>query len=369
MYAEGLAEVEDGNAFLNPYSKLSRDVSVALLSGMPREISVLDATSATGIRGIRYWKELGIRDITLLDINEEACRSIRSNIGLNGIDAKDMNVINDSIQRFANNSGERFDVVDLDPFGSPAPNLYDIMKLVKRGGMLMVSATDTAVLCGAHARACMKRYGSVPVHDELCHEAGLRILLGYVCRIAAQFELGMHVIFSLVHRHFIRIAVRLKRGVGETDSSLKELGFAYHCRKCGWFGYDTGFLPKRDKCGACSNDVTVFGILWLGDLYDDKARHSVYDYFKSKGFESLDVIGRANEEVDLPFYYSVPKLTKILKVPSVSPIKVSDGLRASGFRASLTHISSQCIKTDAGIQDIKEQIIAVFKDGISTCPI
>ena len=42
-------------------------------------------------------------------------------------------------------------VVDLDPYGSPAMFLDAAVQCVTDGGLLCVTATDLAVLCGNHS--------------------------------------------------------------------------------------------------------------------------------------------------------------------------------------------------------------------------
>jgi len=71
MYIEGKARIRDsGNAFLNPVGKASRDLSVAYVDLLASKgSSLLDATAATGIRAIRYTKESGIKNPTILEIN------------------------------------------------------------------------------------------------------------------------------------------------------------------------------------------------------------------------------------------------------------------------------------------------------------
>jgi tRNA (guanine26-N2/guanine27-N2)-dimethyltransferase len=47
----------------------------------------LEALSATGLRSIRYAKEVpGVREITANDISEKAASSIRENVAHNGVD-------------------------------------------------------------------------------------------------------------------------------------------------------------------------------------------------------------------------------------------------------------------------------------------
>lgn len=43
---------------------------------------------------------------------------------------------------------QAYDVVDLDPYGTPAMLLDTAVQAVADGGLLMVTATDMANLCG-----------------------------------------------------------------------------------------------------------------------------------------------------------------------------------------------------------------------------
>jgi tRNA (guanine26-N2/guanine27-N2)-dimethyltransferase len=84
------------------------------------------------------------------------------------------------------------------------------MKIAGNGTELMVTATDTAVLCGADREACMRLYDSRPIHNELCHESGMRTMVGYIARTAAQFNFGIKVALSFSYMHYIRAFVRLE---------------------------------------------------------------------------------------------------------------------------------------------------------------
>ena len=64
----------------------------------------------------------------------------------------------------------RFDVIDLDPYGSPAEFLDGAVQSVSDGGMLAVTCTDMAVLCGNHSEACYAKYGSMSLKGKFCHE-------------------------------------------------------------------------------------------------------------------------------------------------------------------------------------------------------
>ncbi len=221
MYREGNAAIKYAcRSFLNPDALLSRDISVAFVASVAdRHTRILDSTAATGIRGIRYYLETPSKDITLLDMNDGAFADLKKNISFNKVKAK---AIGKSIQEFANTSKEKFDIIDLDPFGGATPYIYDLMKISKDGTHLLITVTDTAVLCGADYAACMRLYDARPMHNELCQEVGLRLLIGYVARVAAQFNFGIDVLASFSYLHYMRIFVRLRHGAGRRGQLCQE---------------------------------------------------------------------------------------------------------------------------------------------------
>lgn len=75
---------------------------------------------------------------------------------------------------------QAYDAVDLDPYGSPTQLLDSAVQAVAEGGLLLVTATDMAVLCGNNGEACWGKYGSYPLHRPYCHEMALRILLATI---------------------------------------------------------------------------------------------------------------------------------------------------------------------------------------------
>lgn len=67
-------------------------------------------------------------------------------------------------------SANKFDVIDLDPYGCPSMFLDAAVQAVSDGGMLLVTATDMAVLCGNCPETCYTKYGSVSLRVKACHE-------------------------------------------------------------------------------------------------------------------------------------------------------------------------------------------------------
>ena len=240
---EGKAKVYINNTvFYNPRMTGLRDLSVSFLKAVGcKDKRVLDATAATGIRAIRYAKECKAKKVVALDINRDAYNICKKNIRLNHlkIDAKNI-----SIREYASNCRDKFEIIDFDPFGSPTPVLSDLLTLCWNGTIIMITATDTAVLCGAHAAACIKVYGSRPLHNELCKEAGIRILLSYISRTASQFNFGIVPLLSISDMHYMRVFVRLDFGASNAVGSVNSNGLGSFCRKCYKFDFARGVAPK-----------------------------------------------------------------------------------------------------------------------------
>lgn len=357
IYSEGKAKViESVDAFLNGEARFSRDISIALAkSTADSSTRVLDPTAATGIRGIRYALETRARNVTFLEINSKAYRVLKKDIALNKLDAV---AFNKSFQEFANTTDEKFDIIDLDPFGSPAPYIYDMMKISKDGTRIMATATDTAVLCGAHAFACMRVYGAAPIHSDICHEVGVRIIVGYIARIAAQFNYGISEVLAFSHRHYMRAMMKLAHGSDSVKNSISMLGYIYQCGRCGYIGYNRGQFPSLISCPLCGGKLSVGGKLWLGSIYDKHAIKSISGNV-DEGSEAMKLINSIGNELDVPAFFSVPKLTKLMKIGAVSPAKVIECLRQKGFAATSTHMQKDSIKTNASIREI-EQCLAVL---------
>ncbi|MGD0728853.1 MAG: tRNA (guanine(10)-N(2))-dimethyltransferase [Candidatus Micrarchaeaceae archaeon] len=364
MYKEGKAIIKyTKDSFLNADGAVSRDISVAFISNFAdKSTKIVDATSATGLRGIRYYLETPSRDITFLEINKKVFNSLKKNVKFNKVKA---NALHRSIQEFANNFEERFDIIDLDPFGGVTPYIYDLLKMCKDNSYLLVTATDSAVLCGADFKACMRLYDARPMHNELCQEAALRILIGYIARIASQFNFGVEVQLSFSYMHYTRVFLKLHHGSNESLESIKKMGYIYYCGKCGYRNIKNSFFPVMQKCPSCRNEIEVSGKLWAGNIYDYDVIKSMIKHinngsnFNEKSAKFLQGI---SDEADAPLYYSMPMLTRKMGIGSVSHNKVIMLLKKKGFMASTTHLEKAAIRTNADIETIKKYIKNASKD-------
>lgn len=138
------------------------------------EVSIVDALSASGLRTIRFLKELnGVKIVYANDISPASHRLMQDNFDLNGLDpSKYIMTMEDANLLLVNNRSKGFDIIDLDPYGSVVPFIDAALVAIRDGGMLCITCTDTRVLCGSDISKCYYYYGSLraKVHDynEVC---------------------------------------------------------------------------------------------------------------------------------------------------------------------------------------------------------
>jgi tRNA (guanine26-N2/guanine27-N2)-dimethyltransferase len=177
--------------FYNPRMEQNRTLSsLALGAALPLLTGsrTLDGFCASGIRGIRYALENKLDEITFLDANPAAIKNAKKNVKENKI--KHAFFSEDEFNRFAGAS-KPFDVIDVDPFGTPAPFIQTAIRMSRKKCVLGVTATDLATLCGRKNQPAKRRYDAQPLYVNFAHELALRIVLGYMARQAATYDVGV----------------------------------------------------------------------------------------------------------------------------------------------------------------------------------
>lgn len=208
--------------FFNPAARTNRDISVAV-AAVTRPATYLDALAATGARGLRIAKESS-RDVrvTLLDFSEPSLAVARRSVRRNRLGGR-CTVVHGESARFLASRFERqekFDAVDVDPFGTPAPLVLAATMAASDGAMLSVTATDAAVLCGVYPAVSLRRYGALAVRSEYVHETGLRILLGFAARMGGINDIGIEPVAAHSTLHYLRVFFRVRRGAKAADGSV-----------------------------------------------------------------------------------------------------------------------------------------------------
>src|SRR3989338_409005 len=126
--------------FYNPVMGFNRDISVLLLNSIHKKgMQIADPLAASGVRSIRFLKELNkdkIKNIYINDFNNDAIKSIKENLKLNKIkynNNKKIIIKNEDANLFLLNS-TGFDYIDIDPFGSPNFFLDAACRRIARDG-------------------------------------------------------------------------------------------------------------------------------------------------------------------------------------------------------------------------------------------
>jgi tRNA (guanine26-N2/guanine27-N2)-dimethyltransferase len=358
--------------FYNPAMEFNRDLAVLAMQTyqriLGREISVCEPLTGCGIRGIRFAVEVeGVRKVFVNDINPEAAKLALFNVERNKL-ASSVLVANEDANLFVSRYAaprKRFDYIDIDPFGSPVPYLDAALRALRNGGLLALTATDMAPLCGVHPNACVRKYGGKPLRTEYCHELAVRLLVGCLTMMAAKHEIGVEVLLSHSTDHYIRVYAVVRYGARLADKSVRTMGYVLHCFSCFHRETSMGIIsPLKRVCVGCGAKLNVAGPLWLGRITDEDFCSLMKREADGRGLKQerriLKLISLVQDEAEAPAtYYVVDKICDKLNL-SVPPLtKVVDGVRRAGFQAALTHFNSRGVRTSAPANVVKEVITKI----------
>jgi len=360
--------------FYNPAMELNRDLAVLALQTyqrlVNRELAACEPLAGCGVRGIRLAREVeGVRKVVLNDINLDGTRLAEFNVNLNGltdkvqVDNKDANFLLSSYAA----PRKRFDYVDIDPFGSPVPYIDSALRALRNGGLLALTATDMAPLCGVHAKACLRKYGGKPLRTEYCHELAVRLLIGSLVMLAAKHDIGVNTMFSYSDYNYVRTYATASYGAKSADKSVQGMGYILHCFSCFHRESQSGLTPPlRRDCPECGSKLQVAGPLWVGPLWDKGFCARLINEAKRKNLHNkikiLSMLSLITREFHAPVtYYAIDKLCDKFNLPVPSLSKVIDGLTVAGFLAVATHFSSKAVRTNAPAAILKELVAKLAK--------
>ncbi|MCW4017316.1 MAG: tRNA (guanine(10)-N(2))-dimethyltransferase [Candidatus Bathyarchaeota archaeon] len=355
--------------FYNPVMEFNRDLTVLAFQAyqrlVDREITICEPLTATGIRGLRFAAEIhGVKAVVSGDINLRSANLATQNVALNNlqdcmeVQHKDANCL--LIEHSAPKS--RFDIIDIDPFGTPVPHLDSAVQALRNKGLLAATATDMAPLCGVHAKACVRKYGGRPLRTEYCQELAVRLLAGSIASIAAKHDIGIHVLFSHCSDHYIRVYAQIGYGCQKADESLKNMGYVLHCFNC--LHRETATKPFPDaaaKCPECGNKMNYAGPLWIGKIFDTHfidlmIEGNLHTAFRSSG-KITKLLSLTHEEADAPLtYFVLDKMSGKFGLPAPSVAAFFQTLKNNGYVAVATHFNSRGVRTNASSFVMKEMV-------------
>ncbi|MEJ2782151.1 tRNA (guanine(10)-N(2))-dimethyltransferase [Methanobrevibacter smithii] len=371
---EGLTKIQfpefdkissDAPVFYNPHMELNRDISILALQTFQkqedRNINICDLFGGSGIRGVRYKNEIdGVGYVFINDISETANEYERHNVELNNLE--DIEIFQHDASMFLRMHRGEFDVIDIDPFGTPSPFLDSAGYCSRRNSLLCVTATDTSALCGTYKEPCIRKYNAKPYKSEYCHETGIRILAGFVALTLAKYSKSIEVKLSHSTEHYMRLYIEVKKGSKKSDECLKNIGYISHCKHCLYREENKGLATSTpDICPECGEKLIQAGPLWLGEIQNEEFISKMIEASENKKLNTkedvLKLLESCRIEAKSPAtFYDVHKICKILKISAPKLDLVFGNLEKEGFEAVKTHFNPLGIKTNAPLKKIKEII-------------
>ena len=404
---EGKASINcSTEVFYNPVQEFNRDLSLVILDtylknklwekGTKKPVEtnfkLCEALSATGLRSIRYALELEnkgpIKTFIANDLSMKAVELMNENIKSNGCDKLIVTTNEDACLLLykCRDHSDKFLVIDIDPYGSAAPFFDASVQALADGGLLMITCTDVAILCGNASETCFAKYGSMSLRTESCHEMALRIVLHAVNSSAARYGRYIVPLLSISVDFYVRLFVQIFYGPGYAKMSASKTGMVFHCNGCESFTTQklgnftlknvkstnvasrykftpcTG-PPVADRCKFCDHHHTIGGPIWLDSIHDEqfvkliKERLNEIENTSSMKLQTFKrikgIIEVVSEELlDVPLYYGCDQICrKINCTPPKSEILRSAFLNC-GYRVSASHAHRSSFKTDAPNQVI-----------------
>ncbi|XP_038990028.1 probable tRNA (guanine(26)-N(2))-dimethyltransferase 2 isoform X2 [Phoenix dactylifera] len=333
---------------------------------------VLEALAASGLRSIRYAREIDeLGQIVALDCDKVCIEACKRNVQFNGSVASSKVEAHLADARvYMLTHPKEFDVVDLDPYGSPSVFLDSAIQTVVDGGLLMCTATDLAVLCGGNAAVCYSKYGSYPLKGKYCHEMALRILLACIETHANRHKRYIVPILSVHMDFYIRVFVRIFTSANEVKNTPLRLSYVYQCIGCDSFHLQSlgrtsiknnsvkhapGFGPVvPQECSNCGKKFNMGGPIWSAPIHDQEWVASMLANVKAMkdrypAYEKISaVLTTVLEELpDVPLFVSLHNLCTTLKCTPPPAAMLRSAVINAGYRISGSHVNPLALKTDA----------------------
>ena len=319
---------------------LDRDISVSVAKALserlgPARWSAWEMLSATGVRSLRVLNESRLLDsLVLTEANRSAFQVLSANADLyrdRGAHA----LLQDARTP---PHGSPFDLVDLDPYGSPLEFFEPLFHATHYGSVAAITATDLRVLAGADPSACERRYGAVPLRGRLAPEGGLRILLGSLARTAHSNGRALRPLLAYVQGHYLRAYVEF---VPPGDPGSMPVAT----------------IDPRTFDGPALGRPGVVGPMWTGSLLDASFVHRLeVPAGSARPRELTRLLELWKDEAGVPalFYFEANELARPLRLPSPPRVNLMiEELRRSGWLAARTHVRAGGFRTTAPRSEVE----------------
>ena len=381
--------------------------------------TILDALSATGLRALRYANEIPFAtSITANDLLPAATKAIQLNVKHNKLEDKIKAITGNAMSHMYSIAGDRcrddkgrsvpvkkYDVIDLDPYGTAAPFLDAAVQAVHEdGGLLCVTCTDPGVWASnGYPEKCFSLYGGIPMKGVHSHEAGLRIILHAIATSAARYGLAMEPLLSLSIDYYARVFVRIYKSASDVKFLAGKTMVVYNCDSgCGawttqmiarnklvpnksgkghYWKHVFGMAPTTsESCSHCGMKTHIAGPMFAGPIHSPEFIKRILNelpnvskdtYQTTDRIEGMltvaleEVLPPLEEESDsptltkkthrydpasidhYPFFFIPSVLSKIFHCITPHENAIRGALKHLGYRVTRSHAKAGSIKTDA----------------------
>jgi len=338
------------DVFYNPVMKINRDISLLVIKSYftttnKKQIKFCDPMSASGIRELRFVKSIPeiFEKITMGDISTSAIENIKKNF-------KDNNLPLDKIELNRDDaintiSKQFYDFIEIDPFGSPVAYIDVAIQRMKHNGILSVTATDTAALCGTYPKKTLRRYGMKVKKTLWYEEVGLRNLIAHCQVQAGKYDKILIPEISFSYEHFYKVFFRVEDSRSKATKAITDLKY---------LKWD----KKTQETTVCNfGNIETFGKTYIGELNNKNLLKVMIENLnlieETKKIEKL--LNNLSEEVNVLGHFNIHKIEKEYGFSTNMKFDVLiEKLKEKGFEASRPHCSRLCVKTNAKVDDIIE---------------
>ncbi|TVY81239.1 tRNA (guanine(26)-N(2))-dimethyltransferase [Lachnellula suecica] len=380
--------------------------------------TILDALSATGLRALRYIQEIPFTTIvTANDLFPDATKTIQMNVKHNRLEDKIEAVTGNALAHmYGVAHGEpgkdskdhhrpKYDVIDLDPYGTAAPFLDAAVQSVREdGGLLCVTCTDAGVWASnGYPEKAFSLYGGVPIKGNQSHEGGLRLILHSIATSAARYGLAMEPLLSLSIDFYARVFVKIHKSPADVKFLAGKTMVVYNCDQgCG--AWTTQMIAKNklapnksgkghfwkhvfqmgpttsENCSHCGMKTHLAGPMYAGPLHSPSFVKKILDglpalskdtyqtYERIEGMLTValeETLPPADENSNsptataktgsydpaaidhFPFFFIPSSLAKVIHCVTPHENALRGALRHLGYRVTRSHTKGGTIKTDA----------------------
>ena len=299
----------------------------------------------------------------------------------------------------------KYDVIDLDPYGTAAPFLDAAVQSVRDdGGLLCVTCTDAGVWASnGYPEKAYSLYGGIPIKGMHSHEGGLRLILNSIAISAARYGLAMEPLLSLSIDFYARVFVRIHKSAADVKFLSGKTMVVYSCDQgCGawttqtvgrnklspnkngtghfWKHVFAGAPTASEKCTHCGTSMHLAGPMYAGPLHspefikrilDDMPNVSKDTYQTTDRIEGMlnmaleETLPPRKEEADsptltsktnrydpstldlYPFFFIPSVLAKVIHCVTPHENALRGAIRHLGYRVTRSHTKPGSIKTDA----------------------